>query len=253
MSLVKEISNLSKKKSGYSFTQLVLLSFLGGAYIALGGLLAVLISGNLPTLQAENPGIVKLLFGAVFPLGLILVALAGAELFTGNNSYFATGVLMKDIKWGDLMKNWVFVFVFNFVGALFVAYFIAHQTELLNDNQTEFIIKIGKAKTHHSFKVAFLRAIACNWLVCLALWMAMKAKSVSGKIMAIWFPIMAFVAMGFEHSIANQFFIPLAIFSGAEIGWGEFFINNLTPVTLGNIVGGAIFVGGIYVAIEKNT
>lgn len=251
MSLVKNISELAQQKSQYSFVQLALLSFLGGAYIALGGLLAVLLAGNLPMWQAENPGMVKFVFGAVFPLGLILVALAGAELFTGNNSYFAAGVFMRNISWADVLKNWILVFLFNFLGALFVAYFLAHQTELLNENQTEFIIKIGVKKIHHTFQVAFFRAIGCNWLVCLALWMAYKAKSVSGKMLAIWFPVMAFVAMGFEHSIANQFFVPLAIFSGADIGWLDFFSHNLLPVTLGNIVGGAIFVSGIYVMIEK--
>lgn len=246
MSIINSITTLTEKKAKLNFKSLAILSFFGGAYIAFGGLLALLIAGNLPTMTIENPSLVKFIFGAVFPLGLLLVVIAGAELFTGNNSFFTTGVLAKKVTIVDLTKNWFWVFTFNFVGSLFVAYFLANQADLLNQHQTNFIIKIGEAKTSLSFKVLFLRAIGCNWLVCLALWMAIKAQTISGKILAIWFPIMAFVAIGFEHSIANQFFIPLAIFSGADITWSEFLLNNLVPVTLGNIIGGGLFVGAAY-------
>lgn len=253
MSIINSIASLTEKKAKLNITSLAILSFFGGAYIAFGGLLALLISGNLPTLASENPGFVKFIFGAVFPLGLILVVIAGAELFTGNNSYFSAGVLAKKVSVSDLLKNWGLVFVFNFVGALFVAYFLTHLAELLNTNQTNFIIKIGESKANLAFNVAFLRALGCNWLVCLALWMAVKANTISGKILAIWFPIMAFVAIGFEHSIANQFFVPLAIFSGANISWSQFLVNNLLPVTLGNIVGGGIFVGMAYFFTESKS
>lgn len=252
MSIINSIASLTEKKAKLNFTTLAILSFFGGAYIAFGGLLALLIAGNLPTMATENPGFVKFIFGAVFPLGLILVVIAGAELFTGNNSYFSAGVLAKKVTIIDLLKNWFFVFVFNFFGALFVAFFLTHQAELLNESQTNFIIRIGESKANLPFNVAFLRALGCNWLVCLALWMALKANTISGKILVIWFPIMAFVAIGFEHSIANQFFVPLAIFSGAKVSWLEFLTNNLLPVTLGNIVGGGVFVGMAYFfAINK--
>lgn len=251
MSVVNNIVQLTERKTTLSFKSLLILSFFGGAYIAFGGLLALLVAGNLPQLQIENPGLVKFIFGAVFPLGLILVVVAGAELFTGNNSFFTTGILSKKITIIDLTRNWFWVFTFNFVGSLFVAYFLADQADLLNQHQTNFIIKIGEAKTSLSFNVLFLRAIGCNWLVCLALWMTTQAKTISGKILVIWFPIMAFVAMGFEHSIANQFFVPLAIFKGADITWASFLIKNLLPVTLGNIIGGGLFVGAAYYFIDN--
>ena len=244
--LVSIASSNAEKKSKYSFSQISVLGFFGGAFIALGGLLALVVGGSMPGIAAENPGIVKLIFGALFPLGLILVVIVGAELFTGNTSYFASSVLARKVNTTHLIRNWGLVYLWNFVGAVFVAYFIAYIPEILKGDQVDFLDKIAIAKVSQSWIAAFMKGIACNWLVSLAMWAAISAQDVTGKILGMWFPVMAFVAMGMEHSIANQFFIPLAIFEGSSVTWTQFLIDNLVPVTLGNIVGGGVLVGGLY-------
>lgn len=250
--LVEIASKNAEKKNRYSFSQISVLGFLGGAFIALGGLLALVVAGGMPGVASENPGIVKFVLGALFPLGLILVVILGAELFTGNTSYFASSVLAKKLKMNHLIRNWVLVYIFNFVGAVFVAYFIAYIPEILKGTQVDFLDKIALAKVNQSWISAFMKGIACNWLVSLAMWAAISSQDVTGKILGMWFPVMAFVAMGMEHSIANQFFIPLAIFNGSEISWTHFLIDNLIPVTLGNIVGGGVLVGGLYWFVYDN-
>lgn len=127
-----------------------------------------------------------------------------------------------------------------------MAYLLTYKAQLLGEGPIHFIEKIALSKVNLPFDVAFFRAIGCNWLVCLALWMSLKTESVAGKILLIWFPIMAFVAIGMEHCIANQFFIPLAMFYDTDITLHQFFIKNLLPVTLGNILGGGFFVGTLY-------
>ncbi|NQX84789.1 MAG: formate/nitrite transporter family protein [Flavobacteriaceae bacterium] len=244
--MITRINAIAIKKTKYTNKQLVILSFLGGAFIAFGGLLSVLVTGNMPSVLSVHPGLVKLLFGALFPLGLILVALMEVELFTGNNSYMIVGVLRGEFSLNKLIRNFTWVYLFNFFGALFVAVCFGYYSELLNEAQERFVMNIGVVKTSLNVEVAFLRAVACNWLVCLALWMAARTESFSAKVIVIWFPIMAFVAMGFEHSIANMFFIPLAMLCGADISFYDFLIGNLLPVTLGNNIGGGIFVGVLH-------
>ena len=210
----KAISATAGAKNSANIVNVILLSFLAGAYIAFGGLLAVVASAGM--LKAGAPiGLEKFVFGAVFPVGLIIVVLAGSELFTGNVMFMTLGVLDGNASVGGLAKNWVISWIFNFVGALFVAYVLAF--------------------------------IGCNWLVCLAVWLANASDDIIGKIVGIWFPIMAFVCIGFEHSVANMFFIPLGMFLGAKgVTWSTIIINNLVPVTIGNIIGGAVFVACIY-------
>jgi formate/nitrite transporter len=237
----------SLEKAKYPVSKLFILSFLAGAYIAFGGLLSIVIGGGAPTIAAQNPGISKFIFGAVFPVGLMMVVLAGAELFTGNNAIFMPAVLGGKQKWRLVLKNWVWVYFGNFVGALFIAFFIVHLTGIVSlDPWHTTLTNLAIVKTSNPFYVTFLKGIGANWLVCLALWLAMSSKQAIGKIFGIWWPIMAFVTLGFEHSVANMFFLPLAIFEGVDISWGTFIMNNLIPATLGNIVGGSFFVGGLY-------
>lgn len=234
-------------KNSFSIKKILVLSFLAGAYIAFGGLLSIIVGGGVPAIAAQNPGIAKFIFGAVFPVGLIMVVLAGAELFTGNNAIFMPSVLSGKQRWGSVFKNWGLVYFGNFVGAIFVAYFLTHLTGLVSSEPWGISLNnMAIVKTGNTFFVTFLKGIGANWLVCLALWLAMSAQHSIGKMVGIWWPIMAFVTLGFEHSVANMFFIPLAIFEGADITWGIFIIKNLIPATLGNIVGGAFFVGGLY-------
>ncbi len=227
--------------------RLLLLGFLAGAYIAFGGLLAVIVGGGAPGLAAANPGLQKFVFGAVFPVGLMLVVIAGAELFTGNTATCLPAVLARRISWGSVARNWVLSYLGNFAGSLFVAYFLTFLTSLLlKDPWLSSIIGIAEAKTSQAFLPLLLKAVGCNWLVCLAVWLAVSADDVAGKIAAIWFPIMAFVAIGFEHSVANMYFIPAGMFYGADVTWADFLVGNLVPVTLGNIIGGMVFVGVVY-------
>jgi len=224
--------------------KLLILAFLAGAYIAFGSQLAVTCAASIPK---EWASLQKLVFGGVFPVGLMLVVIAGSELFTGNCMVPVISCLNKEAKWSGLFRNWFWVYIGNFIGALFCAYFLAHLTGLLRvDPWNTYIGNIGVMKTSLGWGEAFWRGVGCNWLVCLAVWMALSADDIAGKILAIWWPIMAFVALGFEHSVANMFFIPASIICTGKVTWGAFFINNLIPVTLGNIVGGAFFVGTLY-------
>ncbi|KZX11501.1 formate/nitrite transporter family protein [Methanobrevibacter curvatus] len=263
----KAMVGIAGTKQNSSIINTIILSFFAGAYIAFGGLLAEIVTTGMAA--PEFPaGLVKLFFGAVFPVGLMLVVIAGSELFTGNNMYMTFGVLTGKATAGGLVKNWVVSWVFNFVGALFVAYVLATATGLMTAptvvNGTEtfpFAVKavsVAAPKIKLGFTEALLRGIGCNWLVCLAVYLAIASDDIIGKILGIWFPIMAFVAIGFEHSIANMFFLTLGVFMGERniaaagadpnlvtITWQGVF-NNLIPVTIGNIIGGAIFVGFLY-------
>ena len=245
--IVQAVNQAGLVKARMGLTKTFLMGFLAGAFIAFGGFLAIMVGGGVPGIQASNPGLQKFIFGAAFPVGLMLVVIAGSELFTGNTAISVPGVLSKRITWLGWLKNLFLSYSGNFCGALFVAYFLAYHTQLLDSAPwLNFATGISAAKVSQRFWVLFLRGVGCNWLVCLAIWLAVASEDITGKILGIWFPIMAFVALGFEHSIANMFFIPLGIFYGAPVSWYQFFVVNLIPVTLGNIVGGSFFVGAIY-------
>jgi formate/nitrite transporter len=246
-----EVSALKKVKQPISKT--LILGFLAGVYIAMGGLLSLLIGSGFPEWSDNNPGLQKLLAGAMFPIGLILVVFAGAELFTGNNATLIPGVLNKQYSWGAVAKNWALVWLSNFVGAVFFAYIMVYLTGVIADNPWHSaIIRIAEAKTSMPWHVVFIKGIGANWLVCLAVWLGLSARSAAGKMLGLWFPVMCFVAIGFEHSIANMFFIPSGIFQGADVSWVSFIVNNLIPATLGNIIGGSFFVGGVYWYTYRN-
>ena len=249
----KAISKTAGAKDSANIINVVLLSFLAGAYIAFGGLLAIVTSAGM--IKAGAPlGLEKFVFGAVFPVGLIIVILAGSELFTGNVMFMIIGVLDGSASVGGLAKNWVVSWIFNFVGALFVAYVLAYMGGICPTDATApayaittKAIAVAEGKVTMPFTVALIKAIGCNWLVCLAVWLANASDDVIGKIFGIWFPIMAFVTIGFEHSVANMFFIPLGMFLGANgVTWSSIIINNLVPVTIGNIIGGGLFVACLY-------
>ncbi len=255
----KIIDGIAELKEKSSLGNLIILSFLAGAYIAFGGMLAEVVTGGMAA-AGFPPGLTKLFFGAVFPVGLMLVIIAGSELFTGNVMYMTVGLLSGKSTFYGLSRNWIFSWVFNFVGAIFVAYVFGYLTGILTTEpymtnaltiaQTKALggahfVASGKSIASLTWDQAFLRGIACNWLVCLAVYLALASDDIIGKIFGIWFPIMAFVAIGFEHSVANMFFIPMGIIFG-KVTWYQFIFNNLIPVTIGNIIGGAIFVGVLY-------
>ncbi len=235
-----------KAKTLMNPDKLLLLGFLAGAYIAFGGFLAIVV-GKGVNVETLGPGIGKLFFAGVFPVGLMLVIIGGSELFTGNCLLPPMAALKGEAQWGGVFKNWLWVYIGNFIGSVFVAYFLATATGILGaDPWHTAAIKIAEAKVGLGWVELFWRGVGCNWLVCLAVWLAIAADDIIGKIFAMWFPIMAFVAIGFEHSVANMFFIPTGMFAGANVSLGQFLFSNLLPVTIGNIVGGLVFVAVIY-------
>lgn len=265
-------------KCSITSQKLLALGFLAGAYIAFGALLSEIVAGGMSggTITAADgaiwkialpAGLVRFVAGAVFPVGLMLVVIGGAELFTGNCMFAPVSVLNKEAAFKGLVKNWTLVLIGNFIGSIFLAYFLAYKCGFFNTMPwAGWAVTVANTKCGLDFTTAFLRGIGCNWLVCLAIWMAISAEDIVGKIVAIWFPIMTFVTIGFEHNVANMFFIPLGVFVANDAtiapnlayanidttnligstGWYNFFITNLIPVTLGNIVGAALFVAVIY-------
>ncbi len=258
--VAQAVVQMGKKKASLPIITMLFLALLAGAYIAIGAQLATVVTHDLA--KYSGIGFAKFMGGAVFSVGLMLVIIGGAELFTGNN-LITMAVLSKEVSWGQKFRNWTIVYLGNFLGALLVV-FIMYQTGLWAMGESAVGAKalaIANAKVNLTFSQAFYRGIMCNWLVCLAVWLAIAGKDIVSKIFAIFFPIMAFVASGFEHSVANMYFVPIGIAlknqsavvgtSGlaGELGnlnWGTFIWANLLPVTLGNIVGGAVFVGTIY-------
>jgi formate/nitrite transporter len=219
------------------------LAVLAGAFIAFGAMFATLVT----TGNDFGFGLNRLIGGVAFSLGLILVVVGGAELFTGNNLIVMAWADRK-ITMRQLLRNWGLVFAGNFAGAVGAAVlvYLSGVLQLGEGAVADSASKIASAKVALPFADAFFRGILCNALVCLAVWLCFAAHTVSGKILAIIFPISAFVALGFEHSIANMYFIPLGWLLDADGVTLASFLGNLVPVTLGNIVGGSVFVALVY-------
>lgn len=227
--------------------RLALLAVLAGCYIALGGILSLITGFGFPEASAANPALQKLISGATFPLGLILVVVLGAELFTGNNALLVPAYMQGHYGMGTMLKNWTIVYFGNLVGAvLFTWLFVYYAGLTHSDPWHSAIVNIGVAKTSMPWGVVFVKGIGANWCVCLAVWLAMSGRTLVDKIAGCWFPVMAFVALGYEHSIANMFYIPLAMMEGAPVGIWQSITSSFIPATLGNIAGGAIFVGCVY-------
>ncbi|MCR4431316.1 MAG: formate/nitrite transporter family protein [Tepidanaerobacteraceae bacterium] len=229
------------KKANLSTVQMILLGFFAGAFIAFGANADIVI---MQTFKRIDVGLMKFLGAAVFPVGLMLVVIAGAELFTGNN-LMTLALFDKKITVLQLLKNWFLVYTGNFLGSVFIAYIVS-ASGLLTGPAADTAMNIANAKLSLDFASAFLRGIGCNMLVVLAVWLATSAQDVTSKILSCWFPIMLFVLSGFEHSIANMFFLPAARFLGLQVSWSKIWFDNLLPVTLGNIVGGAVMVPAVY-------
>ncbi len=213
----------------------------------MGGLLSVMVAGGVPGIGANNPGLVKLIAGALFPVGLIMVSITGADLFTSDCAAFTMPLCRKEIPATTYLHLLLLSYVFNFIGTQGVAYGLTASTGMLNQEPwLTYLHHYSGMKVDQDFMKVCLKGIGANWLVCLGMFMGYAGKDISGKCIGIWIPVMLFVTLGFEHSIANMFFIPAAIYTGAEITWGEFIVRNLLPATLGNFIGGAALVGCLY-------
>jgi formate/nitrite transporter len=234
------------KKALLAPNKALVAGFLAGAYIAFGGLLAIVVSSGLD--PARWGGLITLVTGSVFTLGLILVVIAGSELLTGNMALVPLAAYRGRISLTRMFGNFWWVLIGNLLGSLFVAYFLAVKTGIVTAEaplRRLTVIATLKGHTETDWQI-FLRALGCNWLVCLAVWMSLGAQDVAGKILAIFFPIMGFVAMGFDHVVANMFFLPAAIWAGTDaITWGDA-LHNWVFAFLGNFVGAAVFVAGSY-------
>ena len=240
----KEIANamvnVGVGKANLKISAMIYLGILAGAYIGFGGLANTIVS---QTLGNIDPGLAKFAGAAVFPVGLMLVVIAGAELFTGNN-LMTLAVMNKKITTGQMLKNWSVVWVSNLVGSVLLALIVVYTGVLDGDAGTK-AIAIAEGKASLSVMTMIGRGILCNVLVVLAVWMATSSQDIISKIFACWFPIMLFVLCGFEHSVANMYFIPAGMLLGAKITMGAL-IKNLVCVTIGNILGGAIIVPCLY-------
>ena len=241
------------KKTHRTWDRVLVSAFLAGAYIAFGALVAITVSSGL---NPDTWGTLPTLFmGAAFTLGLVLVLIAGSDLATGNMMLVPLSAMRGKIDVGDVVRNLTLVLLGNLLGSLFVAFFLAVQTGVIGDAGSEGaaaltyerLASIGESKAlDHTAWETFLRGVGCNWLVCLAVWMSLSSTSVSGKILAVFFPVMAFVAMGFDHVVANMFFLPAATFAGVpDIGVQDWLWNWLLAGT-GNLVGAVVFVATSY-------
>ena len=251
-------STVSVGKATSPWLSVLVLGILAGAYIGFGGLLSSTVTFDMAA--QVGIGLTKFLAGSAFSLGLMLVVIAGAELFTGNN-LMVSSVMTKNITFGTMAERWSLVYVANFIGSIVLAlvFYFSGLWKTGNGALGSAAVGIAFGKVNLGFVEALVRGIGCNWLVCLAVWMAFASRQIIGKIFAIFFPIMGFVAIGFEHCVANMYFIPTGIFlhqwagiagptafDPASLNWISFLWKNLLPVTIGNIIGGAVFVGMSY-------
>ena len=285
VAIVAKAGDAGKYKTGLPAWNMVLRGFMSGAYIAMGGALATVCSTGIAYSAAQitagavpggfaSAGMAQLVLGAVFPVGLIITVLTGAELFTGDAMLAPMAAFIHKISWMQVANLWLWVYIGNLIGSIFWAYIMANGPFVSFNaagvaTVTAFgtrAIAIAGAKTAYAGMMgmwsAFLKGIGCNMLVNLAILLGICADDAAGKFFGIWFPIMAFVSMGLEHSIANMYFIPAGILTQgfvtdptmivASVNWVTMWTSNLIPVTLGNIVGGMVFVGAIYwVAFKK--
>lgn len=249
--IAKNYLEIGEGKVKMSFLKTFLLAIMAGMFIAIAGA-----GASIAVVSVETPSIAKLISGCIFPGGLAMAILAGSELFTGN-CLLIIPCMAKTIKIREMIRNMLIVYLGNLVGGLLVCAMLVygHTFSLFNNGMAEFAVSTAAAKTSLTFSDAFIRGIMCNILVCIAVWMGFAAKDVGGKVIAIFLPIMIFVICGYEHSVANMYYIPAGIMSMNEYGigadglnWLTFLVNNEIPVTLGNIVGGS-FVGLMYWAI----
>ena len=278
--IVAKAGDAGKYKTGLPAWNMLLRGFMAGAYIGMGAALATVCSTGIQAADATlrygtaSAGFSQLILGATFPVGLIIIVLTGAELFTGDAMLAPMAAFIHKISWMQVINLWIWVYIGNLIGSVWYAYLMAYGPFSSWDaagaaTVTAFgtrAIAIAVAKTSYvgtaGMWSAFLKAIGCNWLVNLAILLGICADDLIGKFFGIWFPIMAFVSSGFEHSVANMYFIPAGILTqgfltdptllNAKLNWVTMWTSNLIIVTIGNIVGAMLFVGVLYwVAFRK--
>ena len=221
-------------------------SIMGGIQVGIGGLLCLTVCGNMPAVAAANPGIVKFVFGALFPVCLVLVLNTGTQLYTGNTASMASAFCEGKISLRDVAKSWTLAFIGNIIGCGLLAY-VGHYTGLLSGGTKAMAAALGVAKCNGgSFGQMVVKGIFCNYLVCMAVYLATMARDMTGRYFGILVPISTFVATGYEHSVANLMLLPAAMLAGAPISVRDVLFKNLLPVTIGNGIAGAILVAASF-------
>jgi nitrite transporter NirC len=236
---VKKVQVMNETPLSY-----LILSAFAGIYVAFG--IGLIFAFGAPMAAAGSP-FLKLAMSASFGIALTLVIFAGSELFTGNNMFGVIGAMTGEISWASVLRLWLWCYVGNLLGSLLLAWLFVQSGVFNAAPHSEFIQKAVAAKMNAPLWPLFVRGILANWLVCLSVWMAARTQSESAKIVLIYMCLMAFIAPGFEHSVANMSLLAMGLFQahGAAISWFGY-VRNLIPATLGNIVGGGLFVGGLY-------
>ncbi len=257
LEIARNYVEVSIHKTKLSAFKMIILGFFAGMFIGFAGIASTTASSTI-----ANPSVAKLVGAIVFPSGMAMVLIAGSELFTGN-TLMILGLLEKKITAAEMLRNWVFVFIGNFIGAAVVAGLVTfgHTPDLFSGKLAESVVAAGAARCNLSFIESMIRGILCNILVCIAVWMSFAEKNVSGKLMTSFWPVMLFVLCGFEHSIADMYFGCAALFTAAEYGiyaegltWFRFLCYNILPVTIGNLIGGAGIVGcGYWLGYLRHT
>jgi len=239
--------------------KMLLLGLLAGMFIALAG-----VGASIASVSIQTASVAKLVGALVFPTGLAMVLIAGSELFTGN-CLLVIPVLQKEAKFSGMIKNWFFVYIGNFIGGVLVAALTVYggTYSLFGGAAAAGVMNTAITKVGMTFSDALIRGVLCNFLVCIAVWMSFAAKDIVGKVAGMYLPIMLFVLSGYEHSIANMYYIPAGLFAKGysvysaaadtidpakfnNLTWGNMFTKNIIPVTLGNIIGGVLLVGIVY-------
>lgn len=230
-----------------NLVRLIALGIVAGAYIGLGGALSLIVGQGMPGLAEANPALPRMAGAMMFPIGLILIVVLGGELFTGNNALLMPPLMRGGLRPWRVAANWTVVWSANFVGAAAFAALMVWGVGLTSaEPWHSAAMRMAEAKCSMPWLTVMVRGIGANWCVCLAVWLALSGHTLIEKMAGCFLPVMAFVALGYEHCVANMFFIPLGMMEGATVSVGTMFSANLIPATIGNIIGGALFVGTLF-------
>ena len=248
METYKQISEIGKNKCNQHLGKQLLSSMLSGAFIGFGAACSFRVGGML---EDTNLGLKRLVMGLFgLPIGLMLIVLCETQLFTGNTSFYTISMIEKRIKILRTLISLIIIYIGNLIGSILFA-FLIYGSSILENNKE--VLVISQKKVDGSWFSTFIKGLLCNWFVCLSLWQAVKAKNVFGKAVGIYPTIAGFVALGFEHSVANMYIIPQGIIMGSNVTVSDFIIYNLIPVTIGNFLSGVLFVGLVFGILHKTS
>lgn len=234
-------------KAQLSWPDLIIKSLLGGIFISMGALFDLIVAGGAVGLRESNPSLAVLLSGAVFPIGFAMIIVTNSELATSNMMVMVIPTLQRRIRIYDLCRNWVVSYIGNLAGALFFGGFLAWWADALSTDAEKSYAATGAAsRVNQQWSVNFLRGVGCNWLVGMAVFFSTANREGVSKIYGIWIAVTTFCVLGYQHCIANFFLVPIGLWYGAPVGVGKFIYQSVIPVTLGNILGGAVFGGLVF-------